>query len=76
MQDVNDNAPTFESVRYTHTVSEMARIGTSILQVSAHDADSAANSLLHYSLAPVSPNNHDAQPFFINSESGIITLQR
>ena len=75
-QDVNDNSPVFESLRYTHTVSEVARVGTSILQVAARDSDSAANSLIHYSLAPASPDSADTRPFFINSETGAILLHR
>ncbi|KAK7449354.1 hypothetical protein BaRGS_00040023, partial [Batillaria attramentaria] len=76
LEDVNDNTPVFESLRYTHTVSEVARVGTSLLQVAARDADSAANSLIHYSLAPVAPDSRDTQSFFINSETGVILLHR
>lgn len=76
VEDVNDNTPVFESLRYTNTVSESARVGFFILQVSAHDADEGANSLIHYSLAPVSPDTPDTQPFFINSETGAILLHR
>lgn len=76
LQDVNDNPPVFESMRYTATVSEVARVGTSVLQVSADDADSSANSLLHYSLSPVSPDSQDAQFFYINAETGAIFLLR
>ncbi|XP_076446580.1 protocadherin Fat 1-like isoform X2 [Babylonia areolata] len=76
LQDVNDNTPMFDSLRYTHTVSEVARVGTSILQVAARDADEAANSLIHYSLAPTSPDSTDPQHFVINSETGVIALHR
>ncbi|KAG7246076.1 hypothetical protein CRUP_009552, partial [Coryphaenoides rupestris] len=39
VQDINDNPPVFPRERYVATVTEMADIGTSIIQVTAHDAD-------------------------------------
>ncbi|XP_056132791.1 cadherin-24 [Lampris incognitus] len=39
VQDINDNPPVFPNESYTATVPEMANIGTSIIQVTARDAD-------------------------------------
>uniref|UniRef100_A0A8C7JPM3 Cadherin 24, type 2b n=1 Tax=Oncorhynchus kisutch TaxID=8019 RepID=A0A8C7JPM3_ONCKI len=39
VQDINDNPPLFEEGPYSATVPEMANIGTSIIQVTATDAD-------------------------------------
>ncbi|XP_062843509.1 cadherin-18a [Trichomycterus rosablanca] len=39
VQDVNDNAPTFPNGPFTATVPEMADIGTSVIQITATDAD-------------------------------------
>ncbi|KAJ8387625.1 hypothetical protein AAFF_G00151750 [Aldrovandia affinis] len=39
VQDINDNPPIFQDGPYSATVPEMANIGTSIIQVTATDAD-------------------------------------
>ncbi|XP_051929792.1 cadherin-24 isoform X2 [Hippocampus zosterae] len=39
VQDINDNPPVFPAEPYIATVPEMANIGTSIIQVTARDAD-------------------------------------
>ncbi|XP_021455002.1 cadherin-24 [Oncorhynchus mykiss] len=39
VQDINDNPPVFQNEPYSTTVPEMANIGTSIIQVTATDAD-------------------------------------
>ena len=41
--DVNDNVPFFTSSIYEASVTEGAQIGTSVLQVSAHDKDLGLN---------------------------------
>lgn len=41
--DVNDNVPFFTSSIYEASVTEGAEIGTSVLQVSAHDKDLGLN---------------------------------
>ena len=47
-QDVNDQAPSFESQRYIETISEAAPIGTSLITVSASDKDSKQNARVSY----------------------------
>ena len=76
LQDTNDNTPVFESVRYTHTVSEVTRVGSMVLTVSAEDQDLDANGLIHYSLAPISYDNTDTDFFFVNAQTGDILLHK
>ena len=73
---MNDNSPVFENVRYTHTVSEITDTGTSIMQVTATDADSGANGIIYYSLASISNDENDCSHFSIHSETGVISLLR
>ncbi|XP_053900846.1 cadherin-24 isoform X2 [Malaclemys terrapin pileata] len=39
VQDINDNPPVFPDGPYHATVPEMSNVGTSVIQVTAHDAD-------------------------------------
>nr|XP_045011148.1 cadherin-24 isoform X3 [Jaculus jaculus] len=39
VQDINDNPPVFPLGPYHATVPEMSNVGTSVIQVTAHDAD-------------------------------------
>lgn len=54
--DVNDNVPFFTSSIYEASVTEGAKIGTSVLQVSAHDKDLGLNGQVRNSLRRVEPN--------------------
>ncbi|XP_061840113.1 protocadherin-23 [Nerophis lumbriciformis] len=48
--DCNDNAPTFFSTEYHARVSENSLVGTSLIQVSAHDPDLGFNGSLRYDI--------------------------
>ncbi|XP_054634742.1 protocadherin-23 [Dunckerocampus dactyliophorus] len=48
--DCNDNAPAFSSTEYHAQVSESSRVGTSLVQVRAHDLDLGINGLLRYDI--------------------------
>ncbi|RWS30129.1 Cadherin-like protein 3 [Leptotrombidium deliense] len=48
--DVNDNEPIFSQTTYYGSIAENATLGTSLLQVTATDADSGDNGLVTYSL--------------------------
>ncbi|KAL3853598.1 hypothetical protein ACJMK2_017132 [Sinanodonta woodiana] len=48
VDDVNDNPPVFARPVYFGNVSEIAGIGTSVLQVHATDADTGSNALVEY----------------------------
>uniref|UniRef100_A0A8C0H967 Cadherin 10 n=1 Tax=Chelonoidis abingdonii TaxID=106734 RepID=A0A8C0H967_CHEAB len=69
IHDINDNEPTFPEEIYTASVPEMSVVGTSVLQVTATDADdpSYGNSArVIYSIL-------QGQPYFsVEPETGII----
>ncbi|XP_051916309.1 neural-cadherin-like [Hippocampus zosterae] len=68
--DVNDNVPFFTSSIYEASVTEGAQIGTSVLQVSAHDKDLGHNGEITYSL--LSDSSGDHLLFRIEPKLGII----
>ncbi|XP_015226620.1 PREDICTED: neural-cadherin-like [Cyprinodon variegatus] len=68
--DVNDNVPFFTSSIYESSVTEGAQIGTSVLQVSAHDKDLGLNGEITYSLLSDSSGDHNF--FRIDPQYGII----
>ncbi|KAM9307693.1 cadherin-9-like [Gastrophryne carolinensis] len=69
IHDINDNEPKFTQDIYTATVPEMSEVGTSVIQVTATDADdpSYGNSArIVYSII-------QGQPYFsVDPETGII----
>ncbi|XP_078371306.1 protein dachsous-like [Oculina patagonica] len=66
VKDVNDNAPKFLESSYQATLSEATDAGTSILRVSAEDADSGTNGQLTYKFVT------SVDEFRINATSGVI----
>ncbi|XP_026227263.1 protocadherin-16-like isoform X2 [Anabas testudineus] len=66
--DVNDNSPVFSKTSYSVEVSEDAREGTQVLQVSATDADEGQNGEVLYFL---SQDAHGA--FTVDENTGRIT---
>ncbi|XP_022163708.1 protocadherin-like wing polarity protein stan isoform X2 [Myzus persicae] len=64
--DINDNAPQFFNASYYGSVSEDAITGTSVLQVSASDADSGLNGRIKYAL------DDGVEAFVIDPTSGIL----
>lgn len=69
VQDVNDNPPVFSSVRYEARVPEDAPLGTSVLQVTAADADEGTNADIRYRL------QDEGTPFQVDPETGLITVR-
>ncbi|MCJ8744756.1 hypothetical protein PDJAM_G00122200 [Pangasius djambal] len=69
LHDINDNEPKFEKEVYTASVPERSHIGTSVIQVTAHDADDemfGMSAKLVYSIS-------QGHPYFsVESNSGII----
>ncbi|XP_053900847.1 cadherin-24 isoform X3 [Malaclemys terrapin pileata] len=69
VQDINDNPPVFPDGPYHATVPEMSNVGTSVIQVTAHDADdpSYGNSAkLVYMVL-------EGLPFFsVDPQSGVV----
>ncbi|XP_074545110.1 cadherin-18-like [Halichoeres trimaculatus] len=69
VQDVNDNAPTFPDGPFSASVPEMSDVGTSVLQVTASDADDPTygnSAKIVYSII-------EGQPYFsVDPKTGII----
>ncbi|KAK7129345.1 hypothetical protein R3I94_017526 [Phoxinus phoxinus] len=69
VQDINDNPPVFQGDLYSATVPEMANIGTSVIQVTATDADDptyGSSAKLVYSVI------QGQQYFTVDPQSGIV----
>lgn len=56
--DCNDNTPVFSSTEYYAQVSENSHIGTTLLQVTAHDPDLGTNGLLRYEIVSGNSKGH------------------
>ncbi|XP_067905908.1 cadherin-18-like isoform X3 [Heterodontus francisci] len=69
VQDINDNAPTFLEGPYSASVPEMSEVGTSVLQITATDADDPTygnSARVVYSIL-------QGQPYFsVDPKTGII----
>uniref|UniRef100_A0A8C5INF3 CADN protein n=1 Tax=Junco hyemalis TaxID=40217 RepID=A0A8C5INF3_JUNHY len=63
--DLNDNEPKFENSRYQYFLSEDTPVGTSFLQVAAHDSDQGVNAAVTYSML-----EHQLEYFQINPSTG------
>uniref|UniRef100_W5KLY4 Protocadherin-16 n=1 Tax=Astyanax mexicanus TaxID=7994 RepID=W5KLY4_ASTMX len=60
--DVNDNSPTFTSSSYTVDVSEDAAVGSSLLDVTAKDADEGQNGQILYFLSSEARGDFTVDP--------------
>ncbi|XP_077398228.1 protocadherin Fat 3a isoform X4 [Festucalex cinctus] len=78
--DLNDNKPSFEAVSYEATVLEGMPVGTRVIQVQAHDPDSAANGQVTYSLGTFIHSEGDSTElvamFSIDSNAGWISTRK
>ncbi|XP_064201137.1 protocadherin Fat 1-like isoform X1 [Anguilla rostrata] len=70
LEDVNDNPPVFGAEVYAASLSEASVIGTSVLRVTASDADSGGTGALFYQLVEDGGENFDC--FGIDRDSGVI----
>nr|XP_033799788.1 protocadherin Fat 1 isoform X2 [Geotrypetes seraphini] len=70
VEDVNDSPPVFTEESYAVTLSEASAIGTSVVQVTATDADSGTNKIISYHL--VENNIQSTGHFYIDSSNGLI----
>ncbi|XP_060070203.1 cadherin-related tumor suppressor-like [Ylistrum balloti] len=66
--DLNDNTPRFTFTVYSHTISENQPTITSVIKVSASDADDDENGRITYSIQGGDPHNN----FTIDSVTGLI----
>uniref|UniRef100_A0A8B9J071 Cadherin domain-containing protein n=1 Tax=Amazona collaria TaxID=241587 RepID=A0A8B9J071_9PSIT len=71
--DANDNAPVFAQERYRVSLRENALPGSTVLNVSASDADAGSNARITYGFGKMPPKV--LQKFMVDGESGRITLQ-
>lgn len=71
VQDVNDNQPMFESDPYEAFLAENLPSGTTVIQVTANDADTNVNGEVSYTLKSESDDIGDM--FTIDSQTGWIT---
>lgn len=68
LQDANDNAPVFTQQSYEVSVNESIGVGTTVLVVTATDADHGENSYITYSMSSLTP-----LPFTIHQFNGAVT---
>ncbi|KAL3270161.1 hypothetical protein HHI36_009218 [Cryptolaemus montrouzieri] len=71
--DVNDNYPVFKQSSYSGSVPEDALVGTSVVQVSATDADVGLNGKIRYTL---SEKDQEEGSFVIDPTSGVIRTNK
>ncbi|XP_078343214.1 cadherin EGF LAG seven-pass G-type receptor 1-like [Oculina patagonica] len=73
VDDVNDNAPKFESSSYSKVIPEDIYVGDTVLDVRARDEDTGSNADIRYSIT----NNGGVNSVFrIGQDSGSITVDR
>ncbi|XP_039665457.1 cadherin-13 isoform X4 [Perca fluviatilis] len=75
--DQNDNRPIFKETRYTGEVLEGSPTGTTVMTMTALDADDPAtdNAALRYNIVRQSPDKPSPNMFYIDAERGdIVTV--
>ncbi|XP_072333062.1 protocadherin Fat 4-like isoform X2 [Scyliorhinus torazame] len=70
VEDVNDNPPTFSGNVFFATVPENSPCGTTVFKVNATDNDSGTHAEINYAF-----EDGHTEVFFIDSQTGIITVQ-
>ncbi|NWZ99681.1 PCDGA protein, partial [Nesospiza acunhae] len=71
--DANDNAPVFSQAEYTVRVPEDVPVGSTLVTVTATDADEGLNGQVKYSFHKIS--DRASELFYLNSETGEITVK-
>ncbi|KAK7089550.1 protocadherin-9-like [Littorina saxatilis] len=74
VMDKNDNAPQFEDLRYSQTLTEEAPKGATALTVSARDADEGDNARVSYFMAN-SADSEAKEIFAVNQDTGAVWLK-
>ncbi|XP_008274679.1 cadherin-13, partial [Stegastes partitus] len=75
--DQNDNRPIFKETRYTGEVLEGSPTGTTVMTMTAFDADDPGtdNAVLRYNIVRQSPDKPSPNMFYIDAERGdIVTV--
>lgn len=73
VEDVNDNPPIFTEKVYSATISEISATGTSVVRVSATDADSGRHQAISYQFAA---GTNGSEYFHIDTSNGLVTTAR
>ncbi len=73
IMDINDNAPAFAQTTYYADIQEVVPAGTSVIQLTASDPDSANNSLITYEILDT-PDTH-SDWFQIDRHTGLVTTK-
>lgn len=78
IEDINDNAPEFESSTVRISLPENVELGTAVYAANAIDKDSAKNNVVRYRLASVDGGKRGVASnlFAIDEMSGHLTLLR
>lgn len=71
--DENDNRPIFNQTIYRKDIQEELPVNTTVLWVSASDADSSANAVLEYKL--VSGTSQASSAFAVSSKTGRVSTK-
>uniref|UniRef100_A0AAQ5XPQ8 Cadherin-13 n=2 Tax=Amphiprion ocellaris TaxID=80972 RepID=A0AAQ5XPQ8_AMPOC len=77
VMDQNDNRPIFKETRYTGEVLEGSPTGTTVMTMTAFDADDPGtdNAVLRYNIVRQSPDKPSPNMFYIDAERGdIVTV--
>ncbi|XP_059523635.1 cadherin-1 isoform X1 [Myotis daubentonii] len=77
VRDQNDNRPEFTQAVFEGSVMEGALPGTSVMQVTATDADDEVNTYnaaIAYRIISQEPNQPHEQMFTINKDTGVISV--
>ncbi|KAM3866665.1 protocadherin alpha-8-like [Diretmus argenteus] len=72
--DINDNIPVFTKSLYKTSITENVPLGTTVLTVTATDADEGINGEISYYLSS-KDQDHIFEIFQIDSETGILTVK-
>lgn len=65
IEDVNDNAPQFETTNVVMTIAENSPVGSTVGQLTAHDSDLDENALVQYQLV----GGPDMDSFLLTTET-------
>ncbi|XP_054649081.1 protocadherin Fat 2 isoform X2 [Dunckerocampus dactyliophorus] len=78
VQDINDNQPVFDANPYRAYLAENMPAGTTVIQVTANDADADTNGLVTYSLEPLldDATTNVTEVFSIDGDNGWIVTVR
>lgn len=81
VDDINDNAPQFESSVFTGGVTTEADFGTAFMQIVAHDKDQGLNGKVSYYMVgevhktlTEGLENVNAEPFLVDVDTGMVHL--